>query len=87
MEQMMGSGEIEALLHEDIRDRIQEIARAEITRQRRRLSAFSPEQISAVEALLISTANEISSQVSEGIQKYSKVEQARYISVWSVQAA
>ena len=83
----MSSSETESVIHEDIRERIQEIARAEIMRQRRRLSALSPEQISAVEALLISTANEISSQVSEGIQKYSKVEQARYVSVWSVQAA
>ena len=83
----MSSSETESVIHEDIRERIQEIARAEIMRQRRRLSALSPEQISTVEALLISTANEISIQVSEGIQKYSKVEQARYVSVWSVQAA
>ena len=83
----MSSSETESVIHEDIRERIQEIARAEIMRQRRWLSALSPEQISAVEALLISTANEISSQVSEGIQKFSKVEQARYVSVWSVQAA
>ena len=77
----------DGLAHEDIRDRMQEIARAEITRQRNRLSAFSPEQLSALEALLISTADEISCRVTEGIQKYSEVERARYVSVWSAQAA
>ena len=83
----MSSSETEMLTHEAIRDRMQEIARAEISKQRKRLNAFSPEQISAVEALLISTADEISYRVTEGIQKYSEVEQARYVSIWSAQAA
>jgi glutamyl-tRNA reductase len=84
---MMSSSEIEFFLQDDVRDRIQQIARAEITRQRKRLNAFSPDQISAVEAVLISTVNEISGQVTQRIRKYSEEEQIRFVSVWSAQAA
>jgi glutamyl-tRNA reductase len=43
-----------------LRERLQEIARAEMARQRNRLGPLTPEQESAIEALLVSAVNKIS---------------------------
>jgi glutamyl-tRNA reductase len=43
-----------------LRERFQEIARAEMARQRNRLGPLTPEQESAIEALLVSAVNKIS---------------------------
>lgn len=72
---------------DDVRERIQEIALAEIERQRRKMGSFTPEQFSAVEALLLATANEISGRISERVQKYPEEIRAKYVNVWAAQAA
>lgn len=73
---------------QNVRERMQEIARAEIQRQRRKMVSFTPEQVSAVEALLLATANEISGRVTERIQKYPEEIRSKYLDVWAnVQAA
>jgi hypothetical protein len=72
----------------NVRERMQEIARAEIQRQRRKMGSFTPEQVSAVEALLLATANEISERITERIQKYPEQIRSKYLDVWTnVQAA
>jgi glutamyl-tRNA reductase len=43
-----------------LRQKLQELARTEMTRQRKRLGSLTPEQEAAVEALLLSTVNKIS---------------------------
>ncbi len=43
-----------------LREKLQEIARSEMTRQRQRLGALTPEQERAIESLLIATVNKIS---------------------------
>lgn len=43
-----------------LRDKLQEIARSEMTRQRQRLGHLTPEQERAIESLLMSTVNKIS---------------------------
>jgi glutamyl-tRNA reductase len=43
-----------------LRGKLQEIARSEMSRQRQRLGALTPEQERAIEALLMSTVNKIS---------------------------
>src|SRR2546423_14999376 len=43
-----------------LRQKLQEIARDELTRQRQRLGELTPEQERAIEALLLATANKIS---------------------------
>jgi len=47
-----------------IRRRFQDIARAEFQKQRKRLGVISAEQETAIEALLVSTANKISHRVA-----------------------
>ena len=46
-----------------LRQKLQDIARAEMDRQRNRLGALSPEQESAIEAMLLATVNKISHPV------------------------
>lgn len=46
-----------------LRQKLQDIARAEMDRQRNRLGTLSPEQESAIEALLLATVNKISHPV------------------------
>ena len=46
-----------------LRQKLQDIARAELDRQRNRLGALSPEQESAIEAMLLATVNKISHPV------------------------
>jgi hypothetical protein len=67
---------------DQVRQCLQEIARAEIARHRRRLGPLTPEQESAVEALLVSTADQISRQVIDGVQSYPEHVRVKYVSVW-----
>jgi glutamyl-tRNA reductase len=46
-----------------VRQKLQELARAELARQRKRLGPLTPEQEAAIEALLMSTVNKISHPV------------------------
>lgn len=46
-----------------LRQKLQQVARAEMERQRKRLGSLSPEQEAAIEALLLSTVNKISHPV------------------------
>jgi glutamyl-tRNA reductase len=68
---------------DQVRRCLQEIARAEITRHRRRLGPLTPEQESAVEALLISTVDQISRQVIDGVQSYPEPQRVKYVNVWN----
>ena len=76
-----------AKTNKDVRDRMEEIARAEIERQRRKMDSFTPEQLSAVEALLVATANEISGRITERMQRYPADLREKYLRVWTAQAA
>jgi hypothetical protein len=50
--------------------RFEAIAREEVARHRKRLDSLTPQQIAAVENLLISAANEISGRLSKLIRDY-----------------
>lgn len=72
---------------DEVRVRMQEIARAEIQRQRGRMDSFTPEQTKAIEALLVATANEISCRITERIQRYPAELRAKCLQVWAVRTA
>lgn len=67
----------------EVRLHLQDIARSEITRHRNRLASLTSEQQSAVEALLISTADLISHQVIDRMQSYPEAMRKKYVGVWS----
>lgn len=73
-------------LHE-VRLHLHDIARSEISRHRGRLASLSTEQQSAVEDLLISTADKISHQVIDRIQSYPEAVRLKYVSVWTAVVA
>lgn len=52
-----------------VRQKLQELARAELSRQRKKLGPLTPEQEAAVEALLMSTVNKISHPVLSQIRR------------------
>ena len=66
-----------------VRNCLQQIARAELKRHRRRLGPLTPEQESAVEALLISTADQISRRVIDGVQSYPEHQRVKYVNAWN----
>ena len=70
---------------DQVRRNLQEIARAEITRHRRRLGPLTEEQQSAVEELLIATADQISRRLIQRIQKYPTALRAKYLDIWNSQ--
>jgi len=53
-----------------LREKMQEVARAELLRQRKRLGALSTEQEAAIEALLLSTVNKISHPILNQIRRF-----------------
>ena len=53
-----------------LRDKMQEVARAEMARQRKRLGALTKEQEAAIEALLLSTVNKISHPILNQIRRF-----------------
>lgn len=67
----------------EVRLHLQDIARSEISRHRNRLASLTIEQQSAVEALLISTADLISHQVIDRLQSYPEAVQKKCVSVWT----
>ena len=56
-----------------IRRRFQDIARAEFRKQRKRLGVLSAEQETAIEALLMSTVNEISHRVVTPMRRLNEI--------------
>ena len=72
---------------DQVRRNLQEIARTEITRHRRRLGSLTSEQHSAIEALLISTADQISAELMQRLQKYPSDLRAEYLNVWNPRLA
>ena len=53
-----------------LREKMQEVARAELLRQRKRLGALSAEQEAAIEALLLSTVNKISHPILNQMRRF-----------------
>jgi glutamyl-tRNA reductase len=69
--------EISAMKH-----RLEEIAQAELARQRRRLGELSPEQERAVEALLISTINKISHPLIQQMRRSFEAGHSDLADIW-----
>ena len=53
-----------------LRDKMQEIARTELTRQRKRLGVLTTEQETAIESLLMSTVNKISHPILNQMRRF-----------------
>lgn len=53
-----------------MREKFQEVARAEMARQRKRLGVLTPEQETAIEALLLSTVNKISHPILNQMRRF-----------------
>jgi glutamyl-tRNA reductase len=53
-----------------LRENMQEVARAEMARQRKRLGALTKEQETAIEALLVSTVNKISHPILNQMRRF-----------------
>ncbi|HEX5888117.1 MAG TPA: glutamyl-tRNA reductase [Pyrinomonadaceae bacterium] len=53
-----------------MREKFQEVARAEMARQRKRLGVLTPEQETAIEALLLSTVNKISHPILNQLRRF-----------------
>ena len=70
-----------------VRLQLQEIALGEIVRHRHRLGSLTEEQQSALEALLISTADQISGRLIQRIQHYPIEVRAKYLNLWKSQSA
>lgn len=65
---------------EEIRSEWQKIARAEVTRYRRRLGPLTPEQESEVESVLISVADRMFEQLLRG--SVSQSVRAKCLKIW-----
>jgi glutamyl-tRNA reductase len=65
-----------------LRQKMQDIARAELTRHRNRLGSLTPEQEQAVESLLISTVNKISHPVMHRIRRSYSMGDEENLRVW-----
>ena len=72
---------------DQVRLHLQEIAIGEIVRHRHRLGPLSEAQQSAVEELLISTADQISSRLIQLIQQYPRDVRAKYLNLWNPRLA
>lgn len=70
----------------DIRLQWQEIARSEVTRQRRRLAQLSEEQRVAVESALVSVADHMFEIVVQGAENCPGVDRFKYFNVWRREA-
>ncbi|HKZ80260.1 MAG TPA: hypothetical protein VJ124_18440 [Pyrinomonadaceae bacterium] len=55
---------------DNVSARFEALARAEVARHRKHLGSLTPQQIAAIEALLISAANEISGRISKLVRDY-----------------
>lgn len=65
-----------------LKNKLQDIARAELTRQRNRLGPLSAEQETAVEALLVSTVNKISHPLLSHMRRSYGSSDAETIQAW-----
>jgi glutamyl-tRNA reductase len=65
-----------------LRRRLQDIARSELVRQRNRLGTLTPEQESAIEAMLISTVNKISHPLMSRMRRSYDASDADSIEAW-----
>jgi glutamyl-tRNA reductase len=65
-----------------LRNKLQDIARAELTRQRNRLGPLTAEQETAVEALLVSTVNKISHPLLSHMRRSYDASDAETIQAW-----
>jgi len=65
-----------------LRNKLQDIARVELTRQRNRLGPLTPEQESAIEALLVSTVNKISHPLLSHMRRSYDASDAETIQAW-----
>ena len=70
---------------DQVRLHLKEIALGEIVRHRHRLGPLTEEQQSAVETLLVSTADQISRRIIQRIQQYPTDVRAKYLNLWSPQ--
>ncbi|PWT88548.1 MAG: hypothetical protein C5B55_12950 [Blastocatellia bacterium] len=67
---------------DDIRLQWEEIARSEVTRNRRRLALLSDEQKVAVESVLVSVADHMFEMVIEKAEGCPGVDRFKYFNVW-----
>jgi glutamyl-tRNA reductase len=65
-----------------LRQKLEEIARAEFARQRNRLGDLTPEQERAVEALLISTVNKISHPIINRLRRSHDTSEEENLKAW-----
>jgi glutamyl-tRNA reductase len=65
-----------------LKNKLQDIARAELTRQRNRLGPLTEEQETAVEALLVSTVNKISHPLLSHMRRSYESSDAEAIQAW-----
>ena len=65
-----------------LRNKMQDIARVELTRQRNRLGPLTPEQETAIEALLVSTVNKISHPLLSHMRRSYDASDAETIQAW-----
>ena len=65
-----------------LRQKLQDIAKLELTRQRNRLGTLTPEQESAIEALLMATVNKISHPVLSHIRSSHEISDTDNIQAW-----
>jgi glutamyl-tRNA reductase len=65
-----------------LRQKLQDIARLEMTRQRNRLGPLTPEQENAIESLLLSTVNKISHPVLSHLRRSYDTSDSDTIQAW-----
>ena len=65
-----------------LKNKLQDIAKAELTRQRNRLGPLTSEQETAVEALLVSTVNKISHPLLSHMRRSYDSSDAEAIQAW-----
>jgi len=65
-----------------LKNKLQDIAKAELTRQRNRLGPLTPEQETAVQALLVSTVNKISHPLLSHMRRSYESSDAETIQAW-----
>ena len=65
-----------------LRQKLQDIAKVELARQRNRLGSLTPEQESAIEALLMATVNKISHPVLSHIRSSHQISDTDNIQAW-----
>ncbi|HEX8423204.1 MAG TPA: hypothetical protein VF634_07330, partial [Pyrinomonadaceae bacterium] len=65
-----------------LKEKLEEIARAELARQRGRLGELTPEQERAVEALLMSTVNKISHPIINRLRRSHDTGEEENLKAW-----